>query len=67
MVLHDPLLNFLNLLVGFGGGWSIGEATRAWARSDTRAAVTGGILLLAALGLMCLLTLTLGIQDRTAL
>jgi len=63
MVLQDPVLNLLNLLVGLAGGWTVGEAGRAWARSGKWAPVIGGILLLAAAGLMCLLSLALNLHQ----
>lgn len=67
MIHHDPVVNFLNLLVGAAGGWTLGEASRAWARSDRWAPVIGGLLILAALVLMYLLLLTLGILRDMAL
>jgi len=67
MILDDPVLNFLNLLVGLAGGWTIGEATRAWAGPGKWAPVIGGLWMLAAIGVSCLLFLTLGLQHHRAL
>ena len=68
MVLDDPVLNFLNLLVGVAGGWIIGQADRYWGRSNTSTwgPVVGLLVLIAAGVAMYLLAVTLGLRDRTA-
>ena len=68
MVLDDPVLNFLNLLVGVAGGWIIGQSERYRERPNTSGwgLVFVLLLMIAAVGAMYVLTLALGLRDRTA-
>ena len=67
MIDHDPIINFLALLVGLAGGWTCAQMSRAWSRPDKWAPVVGFAWFVAALAGMCLLDLTLGLRDRTPL
>lgn len=67
MISPDPLVNFLNLLVGLIGGWTVTQGNRVWARGDAWAPVKGGLWYLAAVGVVCLLFLVLGLLHRIEL
>jgi hypothetical protein len=66
MILDDPVLNFLNLLVGIAGGWALGDAIRAWGRPGTWAPVLSALRMAGAAALVYLLYWTLGLGDRVA-
>jgi len=66
MVLPDPILNFLNLLVGLAGGWFIGHATRVWSKPGRWTPFVGLLWMIAAGAATWTLIMTLNLRGRIA-